>query len=62
VGGIAIPVMLVVIKHNVPVSFTDTAVLLLLTTSAFLVLAGEFLERILYFSAVVAPKMPGGFK
>ena len=28
--------------------------------SWFLVLAGELLERILYFQAVIAPKMPGG--
>jgi DMSO reductase anchor subunit len=60
VGGVALPLILageevLAAPHNYSPQFLGLATLLMLS----LLLAGEFLERRLFFAAAVAPKMPG---
>jgi DMSO reductase anchor subunit len=56
IGGIAIPLLLMTPDGNQSEVGHMVAVALILV----LTVAGEFLERHLFFTAVVAPKMPGG--
>jgi Fe-S-cluster-containing dehydrogenase component/DMSO reductase anchor subunit len=56
-GGMAIPAILAAIGQDGEAS--PAAVGTLAALSLALVLAGEWLERYLFFRAVVAPKMPG---
>lgn len=55
-GGIMIPSVLLALTHGSAIDFVPALSL----ASFALCLAGELLERHLFFTAVVAPKMPGG--
>ncbi|HEX5221010.1 MAG TPA: molybdopterin oxidoreductase, partial [Verrucomicrobiae bacterium] len=52
VGGVVMPLIMLAQVHS--------AVSLLVIVSAVLCVVGEFLERYLFFTAVVTQKMPGG--
>ncbi|MGH7213458.1 MAG: DmsC/YnfH family molybdoenzyme membrane anchor subunit [Tepidisphaeraceae bacterium] len=55
-GGVLLPLLTIVsLRSDRP---ADCAVLI--AASFLMTLAGEFIERYLFFTAVVAPKMPGG--
>jgi len=59
-GGIALPLVLLGEKHLAPVhGFHPLFIGLAVSLVTGLCLVGEFLERYLFFTAVVAPKMPG---
>lgn len=59
-GGVILPGMLVAESSISPTAgFHEVFVGLVATLSVVLLLAGELIERSLYFAAVVAPKMPG---
>jgi DMSO reductase anchor subunit len=60
VGGIALPVFwLARDRHAVS---TDALSLTICVVQFCLLLAGELLERYLFFTSVVAPRMPGGLR
>ena len=52
IGGVVLPLIML--------AQVESEVSLLATVSAVLCVAGEFLERYLFFTAVVTQKMPGG--
>jgi DMSO reductase anchor subunit len=59
-GGILLPLILVGERQLAPVDgFQPLFIGIIALLMTGLCLAGEFIERYLYFTAVVAPKMPG---
>jgi hypothetical protein len=63
VGGVLLPLgMLLAASSNSAASATDGALALAACVAFALLVAGELLERYLFFSAVVAPRMPGGLR
>ena len=61
-GGIVLPIVLLFVQFYASVNFTGWFIFSFTVISFLILLVGEFLERILFFSAVVSPKMPGGFQ
>jgi DMSO reductase anchor subunit/Fe-S-cluster-containing hydrogenase component 2 len=55
IGGLALPALIAVAPTELPAAWILAGVTLLLVFNLW----GELLERYLFFSAVVAPKMPG---
>jgi len=59
-GGILLPLILLGEQHLAPVAgFQPLFIAIIALLMTGLCLAGEFIERYLFFTAVVAPKMPG---
>ena len=62
-GGLALPLALLATVRSPSGPGPDTGVCALLAILIFVVsVAGELLERYLFFTAAVAPKMPGGLR
>lgn len=61
-GGVAMPLALLSHSAARPLSISDPIVLLVVGMMWTGTLAGEMLERYLFFAAVSAPRMPGGMR
>lgn len=61
-GGITLPYLLLHSPSEVGASFSDAAVAMIVAAAFLASLAGELCERYLFFTAAVAPRMPGGLQ
>jgi hypothetical protein len=58
-GGVALPLMLLSSQSD---EFSRSSLTILVLMQFMACLAGELLERYLFFAAVASPRMPGGLR
>jgi uncharacterized protein (DUF983 family) len=59
IGGVVVPGLLMLESRVAPSGYNPIFVVIAVVLILTVLLLGEFLERYLFFTAVVAPKMPG---